>query len=392
MAPRSAEIGPRAALLSVFVCLLASGCASERLLARSREAPSWIVSTPGSDQEMFYFAGTALGDNVLDEPEMRSRAMADARAQIAERVASRVSTRAEQHIEQRGYAPSGENETAARYAREVQARASERLIGVSLQDTYWEKWRVDPGLFQHSYTRYKYYVLAAFPRQHYNRLINRYVRLYTDRAAARELMRDGRPREAARLLEKLLGDLPEESVSIRLLLAEAYEQAQMYGRAAEVLRAAAESDPGEAEAATIRERLERAEAAFPDLGGLAAEVRVRDSAGLEARRLAAWAEEAAAAANLTLDAPEADTRWIVHVSLKDLPLERGTAAYGVRIENAFVECSARVTEAGGRLLAMASAAERGYGRTRDEALRNAARKAVHAALRRCFLELAPTAE
>jgi len=389
--------------LCVVACMAAASCASEKLLERSGPTPAWALDSPAAEEDRLLFTGQAIGANVLDEANMRSRAMADARLQIAERIATTVAADTRELLVQSGSPTLGQERTEeATYAREVRTAAAERLVGVSQEARYWEKWLMYPGFLRGAYIRYKYYVLASYPREEYERAVARYARLVSDREQARTLMQQGRPRDAAALLERLLTDYPEASVPIRLTLAEAYAQGQMLDRAAAVLRAALDLEPDRADEARIRERLQQYEQAFPDLEGAGVYVRVALSAlPEEPGTVRAWVREAVARSNLSLtalrlgsgatdaaDARRTGAAWLIELEPRLLATDPAVNPYGVRIEQATVECNASVLSAAdGELVAATSTTERAYGRSRRSAVRAAAKAAVQSALRRCFLAL-----
>lgn len=377
-------------ILLLIACLLPAGCASERMLRQSGKRPPWADTAPPADENSLYFTGTALGRNVLDEREMRIRAMEDARQQIASRIATAVSVRTREVLRTEGDPSRGADEVEAEYRRELRTRAEERLHGVRLDDAYWEKWRVDPGPFSRAFTRYKYYALAAYPKTEYERQIGYYVRLTTDRARARELIEQGRPRRAAELLEGLLSDYPDASVEIRLTLARAYERADMPDRAVDALRGALDLVEGPEQEVRVRERLRKLEAAFPDLSGRSAVLQVRAASSTTGEApLREWGEEALLEARIgVVDAP-ADADWLVEAELKLTEPASATELYGIRMQVVRVEAVARVRRtADGELLATGTASATGRARERTRALRSATRAALRAALRRSLLQVA----
>ena len=229
----------------IAICALAAllaSCRSEQIRGSSGTRPAWVKGLPQATSEHIYAVGQALGENVLDEPTMRDRAMADAREQLARRLATRVESRGREVLQRHRSGSAGTAAAAEEaYYRELRTRASQRLHGVTRRDSYWEKWRVDPGPFHGAYVRYKYYVLAAYPRGEYERIIRIYERLAEDRKKALTLLKAGKPRRAASLLEEVLDETEEPPAAVRLTLARAYEQAGLLERAEAVLRAAMET-------------------------------------------------------------------------------------------------------------------------------------------------------
>jgi hypothetical protein len=154
--------------LVVMCVLLVSGCSYEKRVDRSQPGPPlWVQQMPADTEETKVFVGMALADNILDERSARRRAMADVREQIALSLMTDVQSRSAEIIEEEGAQHLGEDEDDASYYAELQNKAEQALAGVRQEAYYWEKWRVKRGIFSPSFTRYKYYMRASIPREHY---------------------------------------------------------------------------------------------------------------------------------------------------------------------------------------------------------------------------------
>jgi len=394
------------AACAVF-CLLAVSCASERLVASSGPTPPWVRQTPEPAADRLLVTGQSVGVNVLQEALMRERAMEDARRQVASMIGTTVQARSHELLEKAGYAPGGSDEVRrALYRREIQTAVDQVVRAVREEAFYWEKWRVRPGLLAPAFVRYKYFVLASYPTAEYDRTVGYLARALADRERAASLIDRGRPIEAAEVLERLLDRHPDSPTSVRLMLAEAYERAQMLEDARRVLRTALDLAGDQADRARIRERLERLREAFPDLRGTAAyivldlsEMRPYDvsTATVEEPFAAArvrvlgvhsvrceWATEGAVAA-----AGRQGADWLFELKLSLPPSEPLARVYDVQLHQARVECDVRALSVStGQLLDSRSASERGLGRDRREAVERAAAFALRAAVRRSLVSLA----
>lgn len=401
---------PKRFLLCALVlpCILLTSCASERLLEQSGPTPHWVTGPPGEGADALLFAGQAVGQNVLDERSMRDRAMEDARSQIAGLLETKVAAQTKEEIHREGDAALGREVSEAEYTRLVRTSVEQNIRGVSQEGKYWEKWLIAPGLFRRSFTRYKYYVLAAYPRVEYERNLQQFTRLVAEPAQARELIRLGRPVAAARLLEALLDDYPGAPVPVRLALADAYEHAGMIDSAETVLESALDLTEDDAELARIRERIIRVQGLFPDLSGKSAYVLLESGGDSEVSLDAArpWIEEACVRGHLDVAGVEAgasgDTErnvvaragksgadWLIAVQMRRMQARNRIEPYGVEAYEVQVECSVRVlSTANADLLTSRSITQRGLGRDRSSAERSAYRDAVLNALRRSFMSLA----
>lgn len=402
---------PRIVRLGLLVVALAvlSGCASERLLDSSMATPAWAQQPPEPTDDALLFVGQAVGDNILDERGMRQRAMEDARQQMASRIASDIRARTAGYVLERGDPAAGQNRVEeAEYVRQVATEVSQELHGVRQQATYWEKWRVDPGLFSRSFVRYKYLILAAYPREEYERKLHKYVRLAEEQLRARDLINAGQPIDAARLLSDLIDDYPDAPVSAWLILADAYEEAGRLRQAEDALRAALDV-ASRGEEHRVRQRLEQVETALPRFPNTAVYL-VSDVAGDVAadRGVPGWVEAPLVAARLRVVASRAGdsegplapyfasaermgARWLVTVTARQAPSEGSGEVYGVSIARACVECTTRVYRAeDGRVTAGAAALECASGRSQAAALHSAAERAALKATRECLLTIAST--
>ena len=391
-----------------LLCILLTSCASERLLLQSGPTPAWATQPPAEAADALLFAGQAVGRNVLDERSMRDRALEDARSQIAGLLETKVVAKSREQIRREGDAPGGRELSEAEYARLVRTSVEQSIRSVSQEAKYWEKWLIDPCLFRHSFIRYKYYVLAAYPRAEYERNLQRFTRLVVERAQARELIKLGRPREAAQLLEALLDDYPGAPVPVRLALAEAYEDAGMLDSAEGVLEAALDLTEDDAELARISERIERLRGIFPDLSGRSAYVVFGWGADNEVSLdvVRPWIEDACARSRLDVAAIEtvatgalsrdaaaraqkSGADWLIAVRMRRMRARDRIEPYGLEAYEVQAECTTRVVStANGDLLTSSSITRRGLGRDRSSAERSAHRDAVLNALRRSFMSLA----
>ena len=403
-----AKLKPVELCASALLCILIASCASERMVAQSGRTPAWTAQPPAEAADALLFVGQAVGRNVLDERSMRTRALEDARNQIAGLLETKVVGETREHIHRRGDAPRGSREVSeVEYTRLMRTSVEQNIRGVSQKANYWEKWRIDPGLFSRSFIRYKYYVLAAYSSVEYERSLRHFTRLAVERERAHELIDRGQPLEAAHLLEELLNDYPGAPVPIRLTLADAYEDAGMIDLAEAALEATLELTEEPAELVRIRERIDRLRAVFPDLSGRSAYV-LFESAGagnvsLDVAR--PWIEEACALSRLDVAAVEAGAMggpshepvrsaresgadWLIALRMRVIPARDRIEPYEVEAYEVHVECSARVfSTSNGKLLTSASITQRGLGRDRGSAERSARMNAVRDALRQCFLSL-----
>jgi len=398
----------RFGLLAVAFMAL-SGCASERLFDTSMPTPGWAQQPPEPTDDALLFVGQALGDNILDERGMRERAMEDARQQMAARIASDIRAQTAGYVLEKGYAPAGENEVEqAEYVSQVATKMHQELHGVRQEAAYWEKWRVDPGFFGRSFVRYKYRVLAAYPREQYERKLHKYVRLVEDQRRARELINAGQPRQAARLLSDLIDDYPDAPVSAWLILADAYETAGMLRQAEDVLRSALDI-AAEGEEVRVRQRLEQVETALPHFPDIAVYLIADVASTVEAGRgVPGWVDAPLVSARLRIaahrtgdaDGPLApyfaaaermDARWLVTIGAQEAESRAPGDIYGISIERACVECTVRFYETeDGTMAAGAAVVECVSGRSHAGALNSAARTATLKAVRECLLTIAET--
>lgn len=399
------------------VCALLASCASERLRGQSGARPGWVRSVPGQTEEALpapeerpaaqdfvYAVGQALGDNVLDEASMRQRAMADARGQLAARLETRLESAAREVVHRRRSGPPGSGEVADdEYYRELRTSARERLRGVRQQDTYWEKWQVDPGLFRRSFTRYKYYVLASYPREEYERIFRTYTRLTEDREKARHLLQEDRPAEAAALLEGLLDEVRDPPVAVVLMLSRAHERAGRLSRAEGVLAAALERAEAESAIGRLEGRLDRVRETFPDLTGRRVFLIVK-GASVDP----AWAEAPCSRSNVRVartgrgetdvtravrEGGAAGVDWVLEVEVVPEGAPEVSLHHGVELHKMRVSCAARLLGAeDGATVAAASVSVRAVERSRDRAWKQAARQAVHRAVREVFVTAAEREE
>ncbi len=375
----------------VVSCALTVSCASETLQGQSRTTPEWVTRTPADTDTEMLLVGLAVGRNVLDERAMRSRAMEHAREQAAALRQTEVEVLSQETIRERGYAPRGSDTNDAEYVRELRTSVRQSIRGVAQKESYWEKWHVDPGLLSRSFVRYKYYVLAGYPREEYERNIRRLTRVAVDLERAIDLLGEGRPGDAAEVLDGLLDEQPDAPAPVRLTLARAHEEAGMPDRAALVLEAALDLTEDEAALTRIAERLERLEGVFPDLTGRSAyfvvEPRPTDDAAPAMAR--AWIEDPAALSHLRVAAIEAEADWLLAVRLRTVAARGWIEAYGLRAFEARVECTVTAFDPrDGSPLANASASARGLKPDRTSSEESAARTAVRGALRNCLHTLA----
>jgi len=391
-----------------LLCVLSLSCASERLLEKSGPTPDWVLQPPRPTPTKLLFTGQAVGRNVLDERTMRTRAMEDARQQVASMIGTQVTAKTRQSLLKSGHEAHGADQVLeARYVSQIRTTVQQQVHAVRLEGKYWEKWAIDPGLLRRSFVRYKYFVLASYPQDEYERNLSYFARLVTDQQLAVDLMKLGRPRQAARVLERLLNDYPKASVQIRLTLADAYEQAQRPDRAADALRTASRLTSDPAEQARIGERIDRLENALPDLAGSSAWVVIDWGEGAPTHREMArtWIEETFSESHVDLiamesgpsrgasersiaQAPKAGAQWFVVVQLSVEPSATTKWRYGVELHEASVECAVRVLSAeDARVLTSTLAVGRKLASDRDSAVRLAMRSAIRSALRTCFLAL-----
>ena len=334
--------------------------------------------------------------------------MEDIRHQVAGLISTEVEAQSTEHLRKRGYAPHGTDRVvAAEYVSRIWTHVKQQVRGVAQREKYWEKWRIDPGLFRWSFVRYKYFTLGSYPEAEYERQIQKFTRLLTDQVQAAELLKQGKANAAAQLLERLLNDYPEASVSIRLKLADAYEQAQRLDRAVAVLKVALKLTADPAQRARIRERIKHLKGAFPILAGVSAYVVADVDESLRAHldTVRAWIEEPFTESHIRLvgikfrvgdaslsqqltEARKAGAKWFVTVKLRKMASEATKNVYDAVLREVRFECSVRVRSTENEeMLSSNSVTERGLAADRDTAARSAAKCAVRSALRQCFLTL-----
>ncbi|MCD6416548.1 MAG: tetratricopeptide repeat protein [Planctomycetes bacterium] len=375
------------------------------MVGASGAAPSWSLQPPADTEQELRFVGRAVGDNILDERLMRSRAMEDARAQIASRIATRIWTESADYLKERGAAHLGQDKVQrAEYVRRVHTRVKQQVHGVRLDGNYWEKWRIDPGLFSRAFTRYKYAILAGYPRAEYERKIEKYVRLGQDQRRAHELIDQGRPRAAAELLEALLNDFPDAPVSANLVLADAYRAAGLLTKADDVLGAALERATPE-EQPRVRQKMDEIAGEMPDFSGASALVVVEAEGPMAALGGdLTWLESLLLRANIAVrevksgaiaqsppllrEARRAGAGWLITVLVREVSGERTRTIYDIKIEKGSAEAAVRILDAStGEILASATALQRHASSGRDTALRAAGKTGVRKALRYCLVNL-----
>jgi tetratricopeptide (TPR) repeat protein len=354
-------------IVFMAVAVLAGCGASEKLVGKSGPTPQWVSGTPADAETELRFRGMALGRNVLDEAVMHDRAMANARNQIAQRIQTRVESQSTEIMERRGSAALGEDEvTRAEFSSMLETAVQERVRLATERDRYHERWKIDPGLFSGAFTRYKYYVLVGYPREEYQRQIDRFVRLQTERAQARELLEEGRSAEAARILEALLDDYPRAAGPLRLQLAEVYRRQGRLQRAEAVLQQALAGSVTKHEEDRLREALERVEATFPEVSVEAVQVLydVRSDLPLEDARTVV--PEVLTRAGLRVrgitrgdigNLEPDDVRsladgaeWVVAVRIDRMPTDTDRRYYGMKLHPAAAESTVRIYALDGSLL------------------------------------------
>jgi hypothetical protein len=152
---------------------LVAGCAGEKRLETSGAGtPEWINRPTRVTEDTVSFMGIALMRNMLDQRSARNRALSDARRQIAESMSTEVDASSVQIDFSEGAAHMGEDEQDASFRQRLQTQARAAVRGARETEYYWEKWKIDPGLFSRAYTRYKYYVHVEVPRDLYDRLLS----------------------------------------------------------------------------------------------------------------------------------------------------------------------------------------------------------------------------
>jgi len=399
----------RHAVVLIALCgLLAASCASEKLIGWSGPKPAWAERPPDPTAADLLFVGQALGLNVLEEPVMRSRAMEDARLQIAGVLGTEVESQSRDRLRKLGYAPRGEDRVVgAEYTREIDLRVKQSVLAVRQTDKYWEKWEIAPGLFSSSFVRYKYFVLAAYPKREYQRNMSYFTRLITDQNRAAALMDAGKAREAVTLLERLLTDYPKASVPIRLKLADACEQAGMLRRAELALSGAKALTADRAQRRRIDERLRQVRSRMPVLKNASAYVSTRFGtvAGKAVAGEPAWLTEpclqarvavtglrtgrqAADEKQLLADARRTKARWLIVLDVTGDPNATVETVYDNPLHGVRAKCSAHVYTAAGELVTATSTSERGLAATLPAAVESACKFAIRSALRECFIRLA----
>lgn len=390
------------------LCLATASCVSERLIDQSGPTPEWVTTTPEPTPTELRFVGQALGRNILDEQAMRNQAMTDVRQQVAGALGTRVEASSQELLRKLGYQAHGSDRILqAQYRSEIRTTVEEQVRAVAQQAYYWEKWQVDPGPLARAFIRYKYFVLAGYPKVEYKRNVGYFTALVAGQRRATELMNEGKPRQAAQQLEDLLDKYPKASVPIRLKLADAYQEAGMLDRAESVLEVALKLSTETAERARIRERLNQLKLAFPDLSGSSAYVIADLSEALfqDLDVARAWIGEPFALSRVQLvaikagtwDAPpsaqvatakQAGAKWLVTLKLRQKPSDAMREVYGAALHEVRAECSVRfISTKDGKLLVTKSSMERGLASDQDRAARNASKYALRTAIRQCLLAL-----
>jgi tetratricopeptide (TPR) repeat protein len=334
--------------------------------------------------------------------------MMDVRQQVASVLRTKVEVSSEELLRKEGSEARGSDRILqARYRSEIRTTVAEHVRAVLEEAFYWEKWKVDPGLFARAFIRYKYFVLASYPKAEYERNLNYFTALVAGEQRADELIDEGKPKEAAKLLEGLLDRYPKASVPIRLKLADACQHAGMLDRAEGVLDVALKLSSEAPERARIRERINQLKQAFPDLSGNSVYVIV--DLGESGRRdigvVTSWITEPFVLSRVqpvavevgSWDTPsskqiasakEGGANWLAMLRLRQKPSGATREVYGAALHEARSECSVHVfSTEDGKLLATGSSLQRGLASTPDQAARDANKFALRTALRQCLLAL-----
>lgn len=213
---RSEGLSARGSLRSVLLCLaLASAlavpaCHTTKLEWRSKDEPAWRNWGETVRDGERYYVGVAVSDSVLTERQGRREARMDAVERVAESIETRVMRRAV------GRAPKDPPGVVL----PPQFRASFRhaIRGVKVKDWYSERWRVDDSLLGGSFTRYKYFVLVAYPQKEFRAMVDRLTAAVESRLEvllARTLaaLYRGKLKDALRHAESAVFRYPQDSRS-----------------------------------------------------------------------------------------------------------------------------------------------------------------------------------
>lgn len=393
-----------AALVALVV---ASGCGhSEKLISQSGPTPQWVTATPSDTEAELRFKGLSLADNVLDEAVARSRALADARRQIAAAIETHVNSETTEYLERQGYEARGRDITVRDELRDIlRATVAEDVRWALERDHYYVKWEVDEGLFHAAFVRYKYFVLVGYPREEYERQRARFVRLETERALARQRVLAGNAGEAVALLVALVRDYPSAAVSLRLQLADAYVTLGRLDLAESLLDAVLSDDLSRPGVRHVRGRLTEIRQAFPDVQGKKLYVLYDPASDLAASEAHTLIADVASRAGLevvdmergAIDALDAagvrrlfrlGVDWVLAVRIEKRPVDQDVRYYDVVLHPAAAECTVRLYGPDGAPAAARTAPGKALLSDQREATMQAAQAAFHAALRGTLITVA----
>jgi hypothetical protein len=397
---------PLLLVLGVALC----GCgASEELLSRSGPTPGWVADTPRDTAQELRFRGLSVGRNVLSESLMHSRAMDDARRQIAETIQTRIGARSTDVTEMRGSAARGQDEiTRAEFSSVLRTAVQEQVRRATERARYHERWRIDPGLFTAAFDRYKYYVLVGYPREEYERQIERFLRLQNERRRARELLQADQPERAIDVLEGLLEEFPLAAVALRLQLAEACRRAGHLARAEDILEQALACRTTGRQEDRLREALQRVQQTFPEVPVEAVKVLYDTASDMplqNARTVvpgvltrAGFRVRGVQPGSLARLRPE-DVRglvdgaeWLVAVRIERPLTARHRSYYDLTLHAAAAESTVRIHDLSGAVLGAASVRANALRSSPDEAVQEAADASLHRALRQALMAAASNGE
>ncbi|NQT19253.1 MAG: DUF4384 domain-containing protein, partial [Planctomycetes bacterium] len=157
------------------VCLvtlsLFCGCATEARIRQSGPEPSWRWDGEKIEGDQRLYVGISVADNVLDETQARRLALANAAENAARSLSVKVTSQLAQVTKRIGPAHKGQNEAEEFVESQLKAFSDEIIRGLHPREWYSEKWEVREGFMGEAFTRYKWFVQAAYPQEQYDRVM-----------------------------------------------------------------------------------------------------------------------------------------------------------------------------------------------------------------------------
>ncbi|HRU05377.1 MAG TPA: tetratricopeptide repeat protein, partial [Candidatus Brocadiia bacterium] len=149
--------GAPLALAALFCLLALTACQTERLIERSKPEPAWRHWGDMVEGDRRYYVGVSTADNTLDEHSARLRARMSACERISESIALEAA-----RLSRGAPLPGGALPSQFHVSYQNQIR------NATVEDWYFEKWRIRPHWFSPPFDRWKCFVLVAYPTSEFN--------------------------------------------------------------------------------------------------------------------------------------------------------------------------------------------------------------------------------